>query len=324
MFDLISIGDSLIDTFVPLTEAEIVDKDSQKLLAFPFGIKVPVEQSQSFVGGNAANNAIGSSRLGLKTAIYTNVGNKDDDQADDRIKNKLKKEGVDIRDVMETNDLPSGHHIVLSYKGERTILTHHQPWKYHLPDLDKTKWLYLTSLSESYLRTNIVEQIVNYLQRNGGKLAFQPGTHQIKSGLKKNAQLLSRSEIIVLNLEEAKLFLGIEGKVKELLNRLVDLGPRNAVITDGRNGSYGFDGQDFWQIGLFPGEVVEATGAGDAYATGLVAALIHVKSLAEAMRWGAANGAAVVEQIGSTAGLLTYEKMQEKLKENSKILAKEF
>ena len=41
------------------------------------------------------------------------------------------------------------------------------------------------------------------------------------------------------------------------------------------------------------------------------------------MRWGAANGAAVVEQIGPQAGLLTLNQMQERLKENSKIVAKE-
>lgn len=323
MFDLISIGDSVIDTFVPLTEAEVLDKDGKPLLAMPYGIKVPVEQSQSVVGGNASNNAIGSSRLGLNTAIYTNVGKKDDDEADDRIKNKLKKEGVDIRYVIEAEDLPSGHHIVLSFKGERTILIHHQPWKYKLPDLEKSKWVYFTSLSESYLESNIVEQVVNYLQRSGAKLAFQPGTFQIKSGLKKNAKLLSASEVLIFNLEEAKLLLGTdEVDVKKLLEKIRDLGPKYVVITDGRKGSYGFDGQTFFQIGLFPGEAVEATGAGDAYATGLVAGLIHGESLEESMRWGGANGASVVEQVGSTAGLLTHSQLQEKLKENSKIIAK--
>ncbi|HLC87518.1 MAG TPA: PfkB family carbohydrate kinase, partial [Patescibacteria group bacterium] len=68
---------------------------------------------------------------------------------------------------------------------------------------------------------------------------------------------------------------------------------------------------------------IEMTGAGDAYATGTLAALIHGKSLEEAMRWGAANSASVVEQMGSTPGLLGLSKMDEKLKENKKIIAKE-
>ena len=65
------------------------------------------------------------------------------------------------------------------------------------------------------------------------------------------------------------------------------------------------------------------TGAGDAYATGTLAGLIHGKPLEEAMRWGAANSASVVEQMGSTPGLLSLNKMEEMLKEHKKITAKE-
>jgi sugar/nucleoside kinase (ribokinase family) len=323
-FDLISIGDSVIDTFIPLEEAEIVKGKSGQLLALPYGAKVPVQQSQSFVGGNAANNAMGAARLGLKTAIYTNVGNKDDDEADDRIKNKFKKEDVSTRFIVETNKLVSGHHIVLSYKGERTILSHHPAWEYNLPDLESCNWVYLTSMAPGYLQSSILEQLANFLERTHANLAYQPGTYQVKNGTKKMGGLLSGAQFLIMNLEEAKIFLDSdETSVKKLLQKLADLGPRNVVITDGRNGSYGFDGEKFWQIGLFPGEVVEATGAGDAYATGVLSALVHGKSLAEAMRWGAANGASVVEQVGSTVGLLTYNQMQEKLKENSKVMAQE-
>jgi len=42
------------------------------------------------------------------------------------------------------------------------------------------------------------------------------------------------------------------------------------------------------------------------------------------MRWGAANAASVVENIGPTAGLLHYRTLLETLKKHSKIQAKEF
>src|SRR5713226_747378 len=117
MFDLISIGDTVIDTFVPLKDAQIIEKDGERLLCMRFGDKIPVEPSVSMVAGNAANNAVGASRLKLKTAIYTNDGNLDDDKADSRIKNKFKEEGVDIRYVVENPHLHSNHHIVLTFKG---------------------------------------------------------------------------------------------------------------------------------------------------------------------------------------------------------------
>lgn len=327
MFDLISIGDAAIDTYIFLKDVEILEKDGMPYLAMRHGTKIPVGSSFSAVGGNAANNAIAVSRLKLKAAIYTNVGNKDDDEADDRIKARLKKEGVDISYVVENWDLQSNHHIILDFKGERTILTNHQPWKFSLPDLDKSRWIYLTSMSPTFKESNILDQIVNYTERNSVKLAYQPGTAQIKLGLKKSARILSLCEIFIVNLEEAKMFLGYEMyeniPSKKLLKKLSDLGPKKVVITDGKEGSFGYDGYQIWKLKIFPAKLVEMTGAGDAYATGVVAAIIYGKELPEAMRWGAANSASVVERVGPQAGLLTYEKMQEKLKEHSKIVAKE-
>lgn len=327
MFDLISIGDAVIDTFVPLIDAEVESSrgGNELKLCLRYGDKIPVGPSVSLVAGNAANNAVGSARLNLKTAIYVNVGGDDDDG--ERIKKKFKEEGISTCYVVKNDNLPSNHHVVLDFKGERTILIYHQPWKYYLPDLDKARWIYFTSLSPTFVESNLVEELINYLERTGAKLLYNPGTFQIKNGVKKSHRLLSLTELLIVNLEEAKIILGYdEGEsiaVKRLLKGILDLGPRMAIVTDGKEGSYGSDGENFYHLGIFPANLVEMTGSGDAYATGVLAGLFHGKNLPEAMRWGAANGASVVEQVGPQAGLLSYHGMQEKLKENAKIVAKE-
>lgn len=327
MFDLISIGDVVIDTFIPLTDATVETDGQERKLSLRYGDKIPVGPSISMVAGNAANNAVGGARLGLKAAIYTNVGNKDDDEADNRIIAKFKKEKIDTRYVVENKDFVSNHHIVLDYKGERTILIYHQPWKFHLPELEKSRWVYLTSLSPSYVDSNLIDQICAYLERSGAKLLYQPGTFQIKIGVKKTPRLLSLTELFIVNKEEAKLILGYDESEniapKKLMQGLLALGPHQVIVTDGGHGSYGTDGEKFYQLGLFPAKLVEMTGSGDAYATGTMAGLFHGEPLAKAMRWGAANGASVVEQIGPQAGLLTVHQMQTALKDNSKIVAKE-
>lgn len=328
MFDLISIGDTAIDTIVPLEEAEVEEshRGNIRKLTLPWGAKLPVGESISMVAGNAANNAVGAARLGLKTAIYTNVGNKDDDEADDRIIARFKKEKVDTRYVVPHQKLRSNHSIILSFKGERTILVYHESWPFQLPDLDRAKWVYLTSMAASYVDSNVMEQLVNYLDRSNAKLAFQPGTFQIKQGLKKNAKLLARCSLLVVNVEEAKHLLEIdpkrEVKPKELLKGLADHGVVQVVITDGSEGSYGFDGEKYYKLGVIPAKLVEMTGAGDAYATGLVAGLFHGEALDKAMRWGAVNSASVVEQVGAQTGLLTINQLKERLKDHPKVLAK--
>src|SRR3989344_9321773 len=77
MFDLISIGDSTVDVFLELHEASVnceIDPKECKLI-LDYADKIPVERMTRVAAvGNAANNAIGSARLGLKTALYTLVG----------------------------------------------------------------------------------------------------------------------------------------------------------------------------------------------------------------------------------------------------------
>src|SRR3989344_9241771 len=278
MFDLISIGDCVIDTFIFLEDAEVyTNKKGDTMVGMRYGDKIPVGSGgMSMVAGNAANNAVGSARLKLKTAIYTNVGNLDDDSADDRIKAKFKKEGIDIRYVVENANLPSNHHVVLSFKGERTILIYHQPWKFNLPDLDPSRWIYLTSLSPSYVESNVMDQLINYLERTNANLVYNPGTFQIKNGVKKSPRLLSLTKVFIVNKEEAKHILGLEGKtipMKKLLAGLLELGPKMVIITDGKVGSFSSDGENSYQLGIFPAKLVEMTGSGDAFATGVLSAL---------------------------------------------------
>lgn len=327
MFDLIAIGDSVIDTFLKLHDAEIkctLNKEECKI-CIEYGEKIPLDGPPiSLVAGNVANNAVGGSRLGLKTAIYVNVG---EDEGGEKTIKKFKEEKIDTRYVVVNKGMENNYHTVLNFQGERTILIYHQPWKYKLPDLDKTKWVYFTSLSPTFVDSNLVNELIQYLERNGSKLLYNPGTFQLKIGVKKFPRLLNLSEVFIVNREEAKLILGFKEdekvEIKKLLKGLLDLGPKMVIITDGKEGSYGFDGQNYYHLGIFPAILLEMTGAGDGFATGVLAGLFHGKDLPEAMRWGAANGAAVVEQIGPQAGLLTYNQMQERLKQNSKIAAKE-
>src|SRR3989344_4544570 len=325
MFDLISIGDVTIDNFVQIHDAEIrcnLNK-TECMLCVEYGDKISVDKLVHLVAGNAANNAVGGARLKLRSAIYANVGS---DPSGKQIIDKFKQEGVNTRYVVVNKEMESNLSTVLNFKGERTIFVYHQVWKYRLPDLDASRWAYFTSLAPSFTESNLLSELAVYLERTGCKLLYNPGTYQIKAGVKKNPRLLSLTELFIVNKEEAKRILvgkdEIDIPIKKLLESLSDLGPKTVVITDGSHGSYGFDGQKYYHLGIFPAKLVEMTGAGDAFATGVLAGLFYGHTTAEAMRWGAANGASVVEQIGPQAGLLTYHQIQEKLKENSKIVTK--
>ena len=325
MFDLISIGDCMIDHFFKLSDAHVLCSKNHTdcQICLSYGDKIPTESYSELVAGNAANAAVGGARLKLKTSCYVNIG---EDGGGDKVISKLKEEGVSTGYVVKNKGMGSNASAVINFQGERTILVYHQPWKYNLPDLDSSKWVYLTSLSPTFTDSNIINELTQYLERTAAKLLYNPGTYQMKSGVKKFPKLLSLTEVFIVNIEESKRILGIEEEkevsVKKLLKTLADLGPKLVVITDGAEGSYGFDGENYYHLGVFPANLVEMTGSGDAFATGVLVGLFHGNKLPEAMRWGAANGASVVEQVGPQAGLLTHNQMLEKLKESSKIIAK--
>ena len=79
------------------------------------------------------------------------------------------------------------------------------------------------------------------------------------------------------------------------------------MVTDGPAGAYASDGSDPLRIPAYPdpGVPVERTGAGDAFASALVAGLVKGLPLAEALAWGPVNAMHVVQEVGSQAGLVS-------------------
>ncbi len=316
MYDIISVGDAMIDTFIKINDAHVqcnINKEDCQLCV-NYGDKIPVESLTHLVAGNAANNAVGSARLGLKTAIYVNVGS---DESGFKIKKKLAEEKVDPSYIKVNEGMDSNYSAVLSFQGERTIFVYHQQWDYDLPKMEPTKWVYYTSASASFTKTDFSRQLAEYVTKTGAKMGYNPGTYQMKAGVKNFPDILAATEVFFVNVEEAKRILEIpeekEIGIKELLQKTRnDLGLKTVVITDGKDGSYSFDGTDAWKLAEFPGERVEATGAGDAFATATCAALFHGKILPEAMVWGSINGASVVHEVGPQAGLLTLEEIEKR------------
>lgn len=313
-FDLISIGDSTIDIFmeVDVEDAHAVctlDND-RCVVCFNYGSKVPVKKMTRVAAvGNAANNAIGSSRLNLKTAIYTVIGS---DRDSEEMKKIFENEGVDTSFMVMESAKRSNLSFVLNYGAERTIFVYHEDRNYNLPDLPNSKWIYYTSVAKGH--EVLHKQIPEHIKRSGAKLGFNPGSYQLREGLEALRPVLEVTEALLVNREEAHFLVGgeVEG-TKGLIAKLKERIPGIVVITDGRNGSFAsFDGREVWHVGIpEDSPVLERTGAGDAYSTGFLAGLIEGKELPEAMVWGTMNATSVIQYIGAREGLLTPSKMQE-------------
>src|SRR3989344_5344664 len=203
VLDIITLGDSTIDTFIQIhdatVECDLNNKDCK--ICIKYGSKIPVESISHGVAGNAANVAIACATLGVNTAIYTNLGS---DKQGELIRNALAARGVLADYIFEAKDKSSNLSVVLTFHGERTIFVYHQNWFYHLPEnLAISKWIYLTSMAETFTSSNIMDEICHYIDKTKAKLAFSPGTYQIKEDIKKYPKILERCDLLIVNLEEA-------------------------------------------------------------------------------------------------------------------------
>jgi ribokinase len=315
MHDFVAIGETTIDAFIKLKDADVhcdIDKENCKI-CLPFAVKIPYEFVIEVPAvGNAGNASVSASRLGLKSALVANVGT---DLDGEKCLNSLKRDGVDTKFIGIHENEKTNYHYVLWYENDRTILQKHSTFKHNLPDIGEPKWIYLTSLGEDSLDFHTT--IIDYLNSHPNiKLAFQPGIFQIKFGKEKLKNIYERTNIFFCNVGEAEQIIGLDTLgTEELLRRLHALGPETVIITDGPKGAYAYDGTKMWHQTSYPDPKppYERTGAGDALASTTVAVLSLGNDLETALKWGMINAMSVVQQVGAQLGLLTRPQIEEYL-----------
>jgi sugar/nucleoside kinase (ribokinase family) len=308
-YDVVALGSARMDCFVNLPEDEVVEVCSvdrhRSMIELGFGEKIPIKGIDFAVGGNTANNAVGIARLGYKTVMIGVMG---DGWTDKRAMEVLNGEGVETRYIQV---LPgkSGFGVVIGYLGERTILSYYPAAECVFPKENdiEAEWVYLTSMGDGF--EGFYKDASEWAKSKSVKIAFNPGTRQIKLGLEGLRYVYEASEVVILNREEAAILLGREPSddIKELLVGMKNVGTKTVIITDGIDGTYWYDGNRFLHMPVVHVEVVEQTGAGDAFGSGYLGALIAGKSVEEALKWGTVNSASVLGFVGPQAGLLRPE-----------------
>lgn len=311
--DFLAIGDITTDAFIKLKEASVhCNVNHEKCeLCMGFGTKLPYESVEVVRAvGNSANAAVAAARLGLNSGLVAQIGS---DRNGKECLDVLKKEGVSTRWIETHAGMETNYHYVLWYESERTILVKHQPYKYKLSNIRSPKWVYLSSLGENTLEFQ--EEISKYLVNNPQiKLAFQPGTFQINLGHEKLKDIYKRSEVFVCNKEEAQIILNNETHdLKWLLLKMHELGPKIVLITDGPAGAYAYENDNYYFMPIYPDPkpAYERTGAGDAFASTFVSALVLGKNIEEALRWAPINSMSVVQYVGAQKGLLDQKSIKQ-------------
>ena len=303
MARIVSIGAALQDVYL-IDHDDFGTNKRGFFNQLELGTKVDIDKIQFSTGGGATNAATTFARSGHESIFMGCIA---DDTAGTAIINSLDDEGIDSSYVTYVNNIHTGYSVLLlAPNGERTILTcRGASAKFDAlnpDDLDNIHpdWLYVTTFRGNM---DMLDQFFTKAKSLDAKIMFNPGNLEL-AHQRKLLGLLSDVDVLLVNKSEAKKI--TQGtSLHELILRIKNYVPA-AIITDGNQGAIANDGIEVYRLGLYEdAPIKDATGAGDAFGSGFLAAYAGGKSFKDSLIFASANSTSVVRKIGSKAGIIS-------------------
>jgi len=286
---------------------ELFDKEIvKKYTAIEYSRKLNVENMKFIPGGSATNIAANVSMIGMK-GIYLGVIGRD--SSANICLEDLKNRNVDISNVIQTDEDSTAFSLilktdwgrdrsVLAYKGANNLLKPSDVKEELFNNIDGFAWTSLTSENGCQAINKAIQ-----LTKNRGKMVFAaPSMSIIKNNPEWSKKLISQSDVVSMNNEEASEFTGKNSTI-DMLNYIHNLGVRIVSITDGSNGSTIFDGETLVRTNVFNTRVEDTTGAGDAFLSGIIISTFLGFTLEKTARIATAMSALECSATGVREGL---------------------
>ncbi len=310
-YEFICIGSATVDQFAK-TDSELIKiqtrTTTEELIAFPLGSKLLISELNITTGGGGTNSAVALARLGFKTAFLGKLG---EDANAKFVMQALSSENVGFIGGCEGQ---TGVSMILdSIADDRTILAFKGANNNLMPqDINpfETQWVYLSSMLEQSFDT-----VVELLQTQRCKVAFNPSNYQAEMGYEALSALIDQVDVLIMNKEEASIFLGLrydeQPETRALMKEMAKLPPSVFVITDGARGvmvydrKYCYTGEPMDVI-----NITETTGAGDAFASTFAAAQYIGLSPDQAIHMAMTNAESVIQHSGAKEKLLDRQTLE--------------
>src|SRR3989338_2674148 len=323
MYDVITIGSATVDALVRTEFYEMVhDKKKKECIAYPIGAKILMKELVLTTGGGGTNTAVALTRLGHKVAFLGKVGSKYNSSI---VIKELKDEKVGTSLIIRSKTGRTGYSIVLdSKKHDRTILAFkgsNNDLRFNEIKLKrlKTKWFYFSTMMGQSFRT--LEKLADYAKKHNIRIAFNISSYLAKKGKNYLKNILKKTNILVLNKEEAGLLVG-KVRIEVMLKRINKLGPEIIAITDGKNGVYVLHDKTVYYGKPHNVKIVETTGAGDAFASSFLSGIIKKDDIKFAIDLGMTNAESVIQHHGAKEKLLTYNEAVKAMKKRPRKIIK--
>ncbi len=315
MFDLIAIGNISADLY--FSAEDLTKKDGRLWLAM--GGKYRSEEFRMTVGGGGANVSIGARKNGLRTAVVGIVGNNIFRKG---IMHRLQTAKVNTSHIMFNQTAVNVSTILLQKSGEKTIIAHQSSHEHILEEAHvagrkfKTRAVYFGNLPHVSVKER--RSLMKALKAKDIEIFVNVGPLDCcrpKAYLK---ELLEFADVLIVNTHEfadlVKKPTYARGKAgasagkdekginfrKSVLHMLPFMKDGVLIITDGKNGSYGYEGEKVFYCSIVKEKIIaDTTGVGDGYTAGFIASYLRHSDVERAMKAGSRYASKIISKIGA-------------------------
>ncbi len=278
----------------------------------PEGSLLAVDAMPVKVGGCAPNVAIDLAKQGLSVNVIGCLGR---DAAAKSLAAALERENVGCDHLVYTDRFPTSKTVVLLVEGQDRRFIHmfganqalavsqiEPAW------LDGAKVFYLGGLFampgiEDSRAARIAEILPVEGHRDGRGCGGSAPMGRI-AGDELNVLLLPEIDYFTPNDDEAQQLTGLSDPLEQL-RFFHKRGAHTVIITQGNAGAIAARGGSYWRSGIFPSQVVDPSGSGDAFTAGVVTAIHRGFDLPRMLAYASALGSSATRAVGTTDGVFT-------------------
>lgn len=299
-FDVFAIGELLVDMI-----SDDYDADNS------------CNKYSRYFGGSPANITMNIKRLGGNPIISASVGN---DRLGEFLINNLKKNNINTEFINKVNNSTS---MVLVTKSKETPL----PIFYRSADynleynedigsiLKNSKIVHFSCWPISQKKSRkVIEKVIEEARKNNVLIGFDPNYHEMiweegHDGIEYIKNLIGKLDIIKPSEVDAERIFGPDTP-ENYVDKFIQCGAKLVIMTLGKDGAIVSNGTETIKFKTLATEVVDTTGAGDAFWGGFYTALTSNYPLKEALNIGFATSAFKLKNVGAIAELPSIEELK--------------
>lgn len=265
-------------------------------------------------GGSPSNIAMNARKLGIRSIVASAVGR---DPLGRFLIKRLQEAGLRTDYVQQKDESTS---MVLVSKSKASPI----PVFYRGADylLDYTPELEAALLGSGIIHFSCwplsmsparqtIERLVDVARDNGILIGFDPNYHPMiwpkgEDGVGYVKSILARVDIVKPSEDDAQRLFGDDAPERQI-DKFLELGAKLVILTLGKDGAIVSDGGDYVRFDTKAVEVVDTTGAGDAFWSGFYAAIVQGLTIREALEAGLAVSAYKLKFTGAVTDLPKLE-----------------